>query len=250
MMYRSTIVVGGVSFIVGALSFVLVFGYLAVNFSYPDILDGNAAEVLPRLLSGGEGMRATWAIYALLPLFLLPGGAGTYFACPASRDRMTLALVVLSIGTLAMCLGLMRWPSLHWSLAEAYGPADASAKSAMAALFTGLNLYLGNYIGEFLGEVCLAAFFFLAGLSMHREATFPRWLGWCGILFAVLFLVGAFRNVTGIVQPLADLNNMLLPLWMILLGGSLIVCTRDSGKHDAQPGASAEGPRAARSARG
>jgi hypothetical protein len=227
------IVVGGVSFIVGALSFVLVFSYLAVNFSYPDILDGSAADVLPRLLGGGEVMRATWAIYALLPFFLLPGGAGTYFACPASRDRMTLALVVLSIGTLAMCLGLMRWPSIHWALAQAYGPADASAKSAMAALFTGLNLFLGNYIGEFLGEACLATFFFLAGLSMLREAVFPHWLGWCGTLFAVLFLVGAFRNVIGIVQPVADLNNVLLPLWMIILGCSLIVCARESPRHDA-----------------
>jgi hypothetical protein len=236
MTHRSTILVAGVSFIAAALSFVLVFGYLAVRFSYPDILDGSAGEVLPRLLSGGQVMRAAWAIYAVLPLFLLPAGVGTYFACPASRGRMTLALVVLSIGALAMCLGLMRWPSIHWSLAEAYGPADASARSSIAALFAGLNLYLGNYVGEFLGESCLAAFFFLTGLSMLEEAALPPWLGWCGTLFAGLFLVGAFRNVAGMVQPVADLNNVLLPLWMIMLGGSLIVHARRSR----QPGIPAD----------
>ena len=230
--HRRMIITGGVSLIAGALSFVIVFSYLAVSFSYPDILDGSAADVLPRLLSGGEMMRATWAIYAVLPLCLLPGGVGTYLACPAGRDRMTLALTVLAIGILAMCLGLMRWPSIHWALAEAYTQADASAKVTIAATFAGLNLYLGNYIGEFLGEVCLAAFFFLTGLSMLQEATFPRWLGWCGTLFAVLFFVGAFRNITPSVQPAADLNNILLPLWMIVLGGSLIVCSRDRGRND------------------
>jgi Domain of unknown function (DUF4386) len=246
MTYRGMIVTGGVSFIIGAVSFVLVFSYLAMNFSYPDILDGSAADVLPRLLSGGKTMRATWAVYAFLPLFLLPAAVSTYLSCPASRDRMTLALVLVSVGTLAMCLGLMRWPSVHWALAEAYGQADASAKSSIAGIFAGLNLYLGNYIGEFLGETCLAAFFFLAGKSMLKEAAFPRWLGWCGVLFATLFFVGAFRNVTGIAQPIADLNNALLPLWMIVMGVSLI----RFGRYDAQPGTPADGPRAARSARG
>lgn len=35
---RGMVIAGGVSFIVGALAFVLVFGYLAANFDYPDIL--------------------------------------------------------------------------------------------------------------------------------------------------------------------------------------------------------------------
>lgn len=244
MTYRGMIVTGGVSFIIGALSFVLVFSYLAMNFGYPDILDGSAADVLPKLLAGGKTMRAAWALYALLPLSLLPAAVGTYMSCPAGRDRMTLALVVVSIGTLAMCLGLMRWPSVHWALAEAHAQADLSAKSSIASVFAGLNLYLGNYIGEFLGETCLAVFFLLAGQSMLKEAVFPRWLGWCGVAFATLFLLGALRNAAGIVQPIADLNNILLPLWMIVMGASLI-----RFRHDAQPGAPAGGPRPAGSGR-
>jgi hypothetical protein len=54
---RKIIVAGGVSFVVGALAFVLVFSYLAANFDYPGILEGNAAEVLPRLRAGGSSMR-------------------------------------------------------------------------------------------------------------------------------------------------------------------------------------------------
>jgi hypothetical protein len=226
MQHRKMIVAGGLSFIVGALAFVLVFSYLAAKFDYPNILDGSAAEVLPRLSAGGSTMRAVWAIYALLPLLLLPGAVGSYLACPSSRGRMTLALVVASIGALAMCLGLMRWPSIHWALASAYAQSGAEANSSLGAVFTGLNLYLGNYIGEFLGEACLAAFFLLAGLSMREEARFPRWLAWCGVIFAWLFFVGAFRNAVTAVQPVADLNNALLPLWMLILGVALIWYSR------------------------
>jgi hypothetical protein len=50
-----------------------------------------------------------------------------------------------------MCLGLMRWPSIHWGLAASYLQAGPDARIRVHAVFTGLNLYLGNYIGEFLG---------------------------------------------------------------------------------------------------
>ena len=226
LQHRPMIIAGGLSFVVGALAFVSVFTYLAANFDYPGILDSNAAEFLPRLRTGGSTMRAIWALYALLPLLLVPGAVGAYFACPSSRGRMTLALFAASLGALAMCLGLMRWPSIHWALADAYAQSGADAKSSLAAVFLGLNLYLGNYIGEFLGEVCLASFFLLSGLSLLTEARFPKWLGWCGVAFASLFVVGAFRNAIPAVQHIAMVNNTLLPLWMVLLGVSLMWYSR------------------------
>ena len=226
MQDRKMIIVGGASFIVGALAFVFVFSYLAANFSYPDSLDGSATEVFPRFRDGGPVMRAVWAVYAFLPLLLVPGAVGAYLACPASRGRMTLALVAASLGALAMCLGLMRWPTIHWALAETYSQAGAETKNSLEAVFNGLNLYLGNYIGEFLGETMLAVFFLFSGFSMLAEARFTKWLGWSGIGFGFLFLVGAFRNVTHTVQAIADINNGLLPLWMIVLGAALIWYSR------------------------
>lgn len=222
MQHRSLVIAGGLNFIVGALAFVSVFSYLAANFDYPGILDGSAAEVLPRLRDGGSGMRGIWALYAFLPLLLVPGAVGAYFACPASRGRMTIALIAATLGAFAMCLGLMRWPSIHWILADAYASSGAESRSGFSAIFEGLNVYLGNYIGEFLGETCLAVFFLLAGMSMIDEVRFPGWLGWSGVIFASLFLVGAFRNVLPAVQVIADANNVLLPLWMVVLGTSLI----------------------------
>ena len=226
MQDRKMIVSGGASFIVAALAFVGVFSYLAANFNYPDILDGSAADVLPRLRDGGAVMRAVWAVYAFLPMLLVPGAVGAFAALPASRGRMSLALVFASLGALAMCLGLMRWPSLHWVLADAYSNAGVEAKTSLDAVFSGMNLYLGNYIGEFLGETMLAAFFFLSGLSMVDDVRFPRWLGWSGVGFSLLFVVGAFRNVTQAMQVVADINNALLPLWLIVMGAALIWYSR------------------------
>ena len=65
-----------------------------------------------------------------------------------------------------------------------------------------------------------------SGLSMRNESRFPQWLAWCGIVFALLFFVGAFRNAVPAVQTIADLNNALLPLWMLLFGVSLIWYSR------------------------
>jgi hypothetical protein len=219
---REVVLAGGFSFILGALAFVAVFSYLAANFSYPQVLDGAAADVLPRLRAGGARMRAVWAIYALLPLLLIVGAVGTQFACPSRPDSMTLATLLATLGAFAMCLGLMRWPSIHWVLAEAYESAGPEARHSIGAVFAGLNLYLGNYIGEFLGEVCLASFFVLSGLALRAEPGFPAWVGLCGVAFGALFLMGAFRNVVPQVQVVADINNYLLPIWMIALGGVMI----------------------------
>ncbi len=222
-MNASTLVfAGGISLIGGALAFVGVFVWLATKFSYPAILDGSAAEVLPRLRAGGTRMRAIWAIYSLLPLLLVVGAFGTYAALRSSREAMLLALVLAAIGSLSMCLGLMRWPSIQWELARAWDSAGPDARQSIGATFTGLNLYLGNYIGEFLGEICLGAFFLLSGFALRAEWDFPGWLSIVGVLFAVLFIVGAFRNVTPRVRRLAGLNNYLLPAWMIVLGGAIL----------------------------
>ena len=235
---RGMIIAGGASLIVAAAAFVVVFAYLAATFNYPDILEGSAADVLPRLRAGGTAMRAVWAIYAFLPLLLVPGAVGAFFACPSSRERMTFALILASIASFSMSLGLMRWPSVHWALASAYAEGMSETRSSIEALFDGLNLYLGNYIGEFLGEAALAFSFLLTGRSLLNEVRYPKWLGWSGVTFSLLFLVGAFRNIETSVQVTADANNVLLPLWLIALGGSLMWYARKPKQNgDAHSGA-------------
>ena len=225
---RSMSFFGGVCLIIGALLFVVVFSYLAINFDYPNILEGNASEVLPRLRSGGFTMRATWAFYAVLPLFIIAGAVGIQAALPANRGLMNLAVAFSVVGALAMCLGLMRWPSIHWVLSEAFDSGSFEARQNIAVIFSGLNSYLGNYVGEFLGEICLAFFFLISGIAFRNERRLPPWIGMCGIAFSALFVIGAFRNVSSKVQMVSEINNYLLPIWMIVLGVTVIWISRST----------------------
>jgi drug/metabolite transporter (DMT)-like permease len=114
---------------------------------------------------------------------------------------------------------LLRWPSIHWTMAQAYVNGTEADKAAISTIFAGLNSFLGNYIGEFLGELSFSIFFLLSGLAMLApSARFPRWVGALGVLTAVAGFVGMFRNVSTVVAPVAAMNNYLLPLWMIVFG--------------------------------
>lgn len=220
---RAVIRLGGLCLAGGAVAFLGVFAYLAARFNYPDVLDGPAATVLPSLLATGQQGRLVWAVYALLPLIWLPAGVAAYEAlAPVRRGPMRLALLFAVVAALAMMLGLMRWPSVHWHLALAFEHAAPPERGVLAAVFDGLNTYLGNYIGEFLGELSFNAFFLLTAIVWLQAPRPDKWIGWVGAGTAALGLVGMFRNVTGAVALIAVLNNYLLPAFMIILGVALV----------------------------
>jgi hypothetical protein len=203
-------------------AFIGIFAYLAARFDYPDVLDGPAATVLPSLLATGQEGRLVWAAYALLPLIWLPAGVAAYEAlAPVRRGAMRLALLFAGVAALAMMLGLMRWPSIHWHLALAFEHAAPPEQGVLAAVFDGLNTYLGNYIGEFLGELSFSAFFLLTSVVWLQSPHPHKWIGWIGVGTAASGLIGMFRNVTDTVALVAALNNYLLPAFMIVLGVAL-----------------------------
>ena len=220
---KTAIRVGGWSLIVAALGFIAIFSYLAARFDYPDVLDGPAAIVLPRLLALGESGRVVWILYALVPMLLIPASVGAYAALrEAAPSAMRAAVVFAALTALCMMLGLARWPSIHWELARTYTSADGATRPALDALFSGLNLYLGTFVGEFFGELFLNVFFLLTAYAAMRSPRLPRWVGYAGAVVGVIGLLSAFRNAVTFVGPIADVNNYILPLWMIALGVALV----------------------------
>lgn len=222
-----TVMAGGIALVVGALAFLAVFSYLAAYFRYPSVLKGEAGLVLPALLATGASGRAAWAIYSVLPLVFLPASVAAFCAL---RDRASgiarVAGAFALLAAISMMLGLMRWPSLHWQLAYAWPNAGESERLVLAAVFDGVNLYLGNYVGEFLGELGFSVFFLLCGVGLLRHRQAPKWIGAWGVLTGVLGLVGMWRNVTPLVDVVAELNNYLVPAWMIGFGLWLIISAR------------------------
>lgn len=209
---------GGASLIVAAVGFVLVFSWLARAFGYPEVLDGNAETVLPQLLALGTTGRAVWTLYALLPLLLIPASLDASarwrdVAPNAARWSVVLGMVA----ALTMLTGLIRWPTIHWIMAERWAAAAPAARESMTALFVSLNRWLGNVIGEFIGELALSGFFMATARSMQLEGG-RRWLSMSGYLVGTLGVVGALRNVMPLTQGASAVNNMVLPVWLIVLG--------------------------------
>jgi hypothetical protein len=188
------------------------------------VLDQPADQVLPRLLALGETGRAVWALYGILPLLLIPAGLGAYAALGRTAPgTMRAAAAFAALSACAMMLGLLRWPSIQWHLAMAYTSAtDPVEQRAIAHLFDGLNSLLGNYIGEFVGELALNLFFLLTALGARSAAGFPRWSVPAGVVVAVMGFIGMWRNVTPAVQWASEITNILLPLWLIVLGVLLL----------------------------
>lgn len=212
--------VGGWALIVAAIAFTLVFSWLAARFSYPEVLDGPADQVLPRLLALGTTGRAVWGVYGLLPLLLIPAGVGAHemFRVHSPGSART-ALVTASIGAVVMLVGLLRWPSLHYGLAQAYMATDDPAvRAGIAHLFDAMNVFLGNVLGEFVGELMLNTFFLTTALGSRGLKGMPRWSSWAGIVAASAGLIGMWRNLTPVVSGVAELDNSILPLWMLTLG--------------------------------
>lgn len=218
-----TVRLGGIALILGALAFMGVFAFLAARFNYPAVLDGSAGSVLPALLATGSAGRAAWALYGFLPLIWLPAGVGAYYALRTTHPgAMLLALQCAVLSAVSMMLGLLRWPSIHWRLAELYVAADPVQQRVIEATFDGLNIYLGNYLGEFVGELSFSAFFVLSAWALLRSRATSQWLAIGGLVTGVMGWIGMFRNVTTAVAPMAAINNYLLPLWMIALGVVLL----------------------------
>jgi len=134
-----------------------------------------------------------------------------------------------TLAALSMMLGLMRWPSIHWELARVYATASPQQQTVLDGVFLGLNRYLGNFIGEFLGELSVSIFFLISALAILRpESSYRHWAGYLGLVTAIAGMIGMFRNVTGAVAWIAEINNYLLPLWMIVFGVLLIRTPRST----------------------
>jgi hypothetical protein len=214
---------GGVALLAAALGFIGVFAYLAVRFDYPDVLEAPAMTALPALLAMGSTGRAVWGLYGLLPLLLVPAAVGARAALRGSDENgMRLAELMAVLAAVSMMLGLLRWPSIQWELARAYAQSGPDGRTVLAAVFDGLNRYLGNYLGEFVGELSLNAFFLLSARAMWRGRIASRWIAALGLTAGTLGGIAMWRNATGLVAPVAALNNAALPLWMIVFGMTLL----------------------------
>jgi hypothetical protein len=232
--------IGGAALVVGSLGFLAAFGYLGSTFDYPDVLDRRADEVLPALAAGGTSLRVAWLLYGAIPLTLLVAGIASMSVLErgAGRGLARFGGAFAALASVAMMIGLLRWPSIQWTLAERWVGASEEQREVYAAVFDSANVYLGNIFGEFLGETMLAAWFVTLGVALRR--TGRRRVGWAALAMGAVTAVSAVRLITTAVDPVSAINNVLLPLWLVALG--VVLWRGDRSLATAQRQASASPP--------
>jgi hypothetical protein len=215
---------GGAALVAGSVGFIASFAYLASSFGYPDVLDQPASKVLPALAAGGASLRAAWLLYGAIPLVLLVAGIASMPLIERGSSR-TLARyggAMMALAAVSMMVGLLRWPSIQWALAERWMDATGDQRAVYATIFDGANTYLGNIFGEYIGETMLAGWFVAMGIALRGMQR--SWLGHGSIAMGLVVAVSAQRQVTHAVDRISDLDNVLLPVWLIVLG---VVLWRD-----------------------
>lgn len=211
--------VGAVVLALGSAGFIAVFLYLQATFSYPDILDRDAGEVLVRLHAGGDTLRSVWIFYAALPLAILVAGiaAMPLLEDGGGRGLARIGAAAAIVASLMMMIGLLRWPSIQWSLAEKWPAATADQRSAYAAIFDAANRYLGEMCGELLGELALAGWVATIGLALRRCER--RGSGALLLAAGAIVGLGALRQLSTAFEPIAAVSNVVLPLSLFAIAG-------------------------------
>lgn len=204
--------IGAVILALGSAAFIAIFLYLQATFSYPDILDRDAGDVLVRLHAGGATLRAVWLLYAALPLAILVAGIASMplLEDGGGRGLARIGAVAAVVASLAMMIGLLRWPSIQWTLAERWGDATADQREVYAVMFDAANRYLGNLTGELIGELALAGWVASIGMAL-RLTERPR-ASAAMLLLAAVVALGALRQLSPVFDPIAAGSNLALPL--------------------------------------
>ncbi len=212
----------GLLLLAASIGFIAVFAWLASAFGYPDVLDLPSEKSLPALLTLGTTGRAVWVLYALLPLLLIPAVALSASVLVGPHDDVrargvfSAALALQVVSSLAMTLGLARWSTLQWTLAEHAAMASPSEASVLYAVGDAMNRYLGNGLGEFVGELTMYGSFLALSWLLWQRSNVR--LAVFGGVTAMAGWMGMFRNMTSVFDPVAEISNVLLPLYLITVG--------------------------------
>lgn len=218
--------IGGWSLIVFTVLYLGIQVYLMVVHNYPAIAYGPGRLVLPVLLSEGRPLAFVLTIFSLLPLLLIPGSVGAYYAFRGENEPgMRLATLFALITAFSLVICLMRWPSFNLYIAGAYAVADAGQRGLLNAMLLASNAYFGVYIGGFLASACATVWFFITAKTMLKSRGFPVWVGYLGIVAAVVMLLTLINNfnffpavVTQSISDLAPIDAV----WLLVFGISLL----------------------------
>lgn len=228
-MNRQRLVVG-LSLIAFPLAVQVPFTLLVERFSYPDILQRSADEVLTRFHAGGSSMVFTWYAYALCTLGLF--FVATMFPDVLEQKGPVARLSVASgvIAALSQLFGLLRWTLVVPFLATRW-VENPEQHQALEVAYEVQHRLFGVLLGEHVGPLFMAVWTAAASV-MLLKANAPRWLSAAGFVSAVLFIGGLGSGLSravpmpAFVQPLPMLAFIAWSVWALATGVLLVIRSR------------------------
>lgn len=199
----------GAALALAALLAIAGFTVLGTVFEYPQVLEEPVADILALYRDHQAAVMTWFGVLVVSSALMAPAGIWLGRMAGGTLGRWIAGLGIAA--ATVQVTGLQRWVTLVPGLS--HDALDPATRAAAEDRFELLHTVLGKAIGETLGYAFTAAFTVLVVVALRRTVL-PAWLGWAGIVSAVLI-------ATGVVIPLfepAGLTNFAgYVLWCVWL---------------------------------
>lgn len=226
---------GLITIIVSLLIFVPLL-VLGVAIGWPGSLGDPADVALPRLLDHEFATRLGYLAYLAYSVAFFPVAVGISAWRREGPATVSLALGIAigaaAVSALARTIGITRWLSAAFPLAEQWQETtSATAREALAIQFGTLNDFAGA-IGETLGVSIFAAVWL--GATIARPGL-PRWARITGALVLVPLAAPAVELAGVDAGALVSLSSAAITIWL-LAAGVAMMRDRPAGRSRPQRG--------------
>lgn len=171
--------------------------------------------------AGDQFFVGAW-IVILLGVFGIVAMLGFYDALREAGPLLVIAPVVATVGMTLVTISHLIPIALAYELVPAYTEADSAAKTTLAATNDtfAMSSQLTNYAGNALVwgvAVPLYAF------AILKTRILPRWIGWLGLLVAVLAgWLGLFGPASSVIEGVSAIGFLGFFVFMVSMGIALL----------------------------
>ena len=221
--------------IIGATSLIFVpLTVLGAAIGWPASLGDPADVALPRLLENELAVRFGYLSYLLYSVLFLPVAVVVteWLGARAVRTTaMRIAIGMAAVSSALRSIGIVRWLSTMFPLAEQWEEAtSATEREALAIQFQAINDF-GGSIGETLG-VSLFASLWLAFTAAAVWRSAPRRFAISSALVAALLTLPLIELAGLDSGPLVSISSTAITLFILAIGIAMI---RDRPREATQP---------------
>ena len=197
---------------------------LGAAIGWPASLDDPADIALPRLLENEAAVRFGYLAYLAYSVLFLPIAVFATEWLTRAGTKTTAIRIAIGMATASAALraiGIVRWLSTMFPLAEQWQDSTSSAsQDTLAIQFEATNNF-GGAIGEQLG-VSLFAALWLAFTTVAIWRSAPRWVAVCSALTAALMALPLIELVGLDGGPLVSVGSTAITLWLFATGIAMV----------------------------